>query len=366
MKKSIKASITLFLVCLWFSSAKAQVTIDVQHNNFRLSDELKEYVLQIPSNYWNLSDIKIKNKNHIVKYKDLVPIYLTAVENNERTYYYENSKGIEIAGIENPQYKISYNEKEVWLPYPFKLGDKVSGTFYGEGHYCDKLYVREFGHYQTNADTIGTLITPNGDSIPNVLRIHSIRLKNIVSYPIDSLCKTCQITEDSINKYININANVLKEECYRWYKSGYRYPILISKVFSNMNGKNIYDKILYYYPPTEQSYLSLDDENNIIRNKEPNNNLNSSESDINGTLNYKFSYNQEERMISILFSNNSTTKVLITLADNSGIVYQSKQCNIQSGKLDEIKISYAGLHRGEYVLNIHSANNAYVEKFKVK
>ena len=59
MKKSIKASITLFLVCLWFSSAKAQVTIDVQHNNFRLSDELKEYVLQIPSNYWNLSDIKI-------------------------------------------------------------------------------------------------------------------------------------------------------------------------------------------------------------------------------------------------------------------------------------------------------------------
>lgn len=366
MKKNIMTSNMLLFVCLWLSSAKAQVTIDVQHNNFRLGDELKEYVLENPNNYWNLSDVKIKKKNHIVKHTDFIPKYLTAVENNERTYYNENCNGLEIAGIENPQYKVFYSEKEMWLPYPFKLGDKVSGIFYGDGHYCDKLYVREYGQYQTVADSIGTLILPSGDSIPNVLCIHSIKYKNIVSYPIDTLCNTFQITKDSVYKYININANVLKEECYRWYKSGYRYPIIISKVFSNMNGKNIYDKITYYYPPEEQRYLSLDDENNKIRNKNLNNILNPSGTDTNGALNYKFSCNQEQKMISILFNNSSTAKVSITLADNSGIVYQSRQCNIQSGKLDEINISYAGLNQGEYILNIHSVNNTYVEKFKVK
>lgn len=230
----------VFFLCAWCYHSSAQFVIDSRHQQLRIGDELREQKLEFQNDIWNLENSHVINHQHSVEYMDFLLGKITSLENGSRTYYEQNDSGILLSGYEDPQVIVNYTLKEKWLPFPFTLNDQVDGYFSGTGTYCDKLFFREFGTYQTTAEKVSSLILPNGKNIQKVLCVHTVRYKSIISTPIDTLHKMIPIfTKDSIQNYMNTDRNITKEEELRLYSIGSRYPVVVSKVsYNKKTGKN--------------------------------------------------------------------------------------------------------------------------------
>ena len=212
---------------------------------------------------WSLEDAEISNKLYNTEYSTKTDT-LIMLERGNRTYYHHENGLVSIIGSENALELISYDMPETWLKYPMQLGDSISGYFNGTGKYCDHLFMRRFGTYHTNADAVGTLVLPEGDILRNVIRLHTERYVGTTVAPIDTIKKNLPVfTVDSIVTYLNPDTAKIREDIYRWYAEGYRYPVLEATTLSF--GNTSLSQEIYYFPPEMQKQLGLDEENKQIR-----------------------------------------------------------------------------------------------------
>ena len=98
------------------------------------------------------------------------------------------------------------------LKYPLSYGDSVSAPFLGYGIYCGDHPFKETGLSTVIADANGSIVIDD-DTIPDVLRIHSLK-----SY---SICMGIDST-----LLDNARQKQVVEERYDWYAHGYRYLFL--------------------------------------------------------------------------------------------------------------------------------------------
>ncbi|MBR0166921.1 MAG: hypothetical protein IJQ13_08605 [Prevotella sp.] len=212
---------------------------------------------------WSLENAEISGKAFNQEYtteKDT----LMLLERGNRTYYLQKAGQICIIGSENAQELIGYDMPETWLKFPIQLGDSISGYFNGTGKYCDRLFMRRFGTYLTKADAVGCIVLPGGDSLSNVLRLHTERYVSNIYAPIDTMKRQIPaFTTDSIIRYMTADTMLIREDIYRWYAEGYRYPVLEAKIVSQ-NEENHSEEI-FYYAPEIQEQLVLDEENRNTR-----------------------------------------------------------------------------------------------------
>ena len=358
------------ILCLCSLCVNAQTIIDYPHQKYRIGDEVVGKQLVNRSSIWDLEGTKVINDHHSVSYFDFEPEIITCIENDGRIYYEQNESGISIAGYENPLSKVDFTLKEKWLPFPFSVGNHTSGYFCGKGKYCDKLFIREFGTYNTQADSVGTVILPNGDSIPNVLCVHSIRLKSFVSAPIDTLNKVIpEFTEDSIRVYLSKNSYMVKDEEYRLYAVGTRYPIVSKKIEKDYSSGKIISECLYYYSPEEQaSTLPLDEANYVSRVLERNSYDSESEQKSDGHTKMKavkVQYNSDSKQLFILHGINSNMSKKIILADGNGIVYDIESF-ITGTEADSIKIDCSRMPSGKYIIYYEVDKQKHAEKFMIE
>lgn len=93
------------------------------------------------------------------------------------------------------------------------------------------MFMRCFGAYMTKADSVGKLILPKGDTLRSVMRLHTERYVSAVYADKDTLRKKVPtFTVDSIVRHMAADSLMVREDLYRWYAAGYRYPILEAKV----------------------------------------------------------------------------------------------------------------------------------------
>lgn len=354
--------LTLLLSCILAHYTYAQFAVDKIHQQMRIGDEITVCQLKFQKNIWNLSDVQVINKDHNVCFLDILPEHITKISGGQRTYYEQNSDGIMILGYEDPLSKVNYNLKEKWLLFPMTIRQQTEGYFNGEGIYCDKLFMREFGYYKTEADTLGTIVVNDEDSINNVLRIHTTRYKSRIFTPIDTIHHNIpEFTIDSISNFLANDDSKLKEEIYRYFAPGYRYPILLSYQLTDTKN-NVISQNLYYFPAENQTFLPLDEENAIIRecgNLNSANELKASNSDIN----YIFHYDTQGKNVQLNLTAKKELTINLAIADRAGIIYKKRNMLLQSGENTDINISVDDLRPGEYILNISSDENIYIEKF---
>ena len=358
------------ILCLCSLCVNAQTIIDYPHQKYRIGDEVVGKQLVNRSSIWDLEGTKVINDHHSVSYFDFEPEIITCIENDGRIYYEQNESGISIAGYENPLSKVDFTLKEKWLPFPFSVGNHTSGYFCGKGKYCDKLFIREFGTYNTQADSVGTVILPNGDCIRNVLCVHSIRFKSFISAPIDTLNKVIpEFTEDSILVYLSKNSYMVKDEEYRLYAAGTRYPIVYKKVEKDYSSGEILSECLYYYAPEEQaSTLPLDEANYVSRVLERNSYDSESEQKSDGHTKMKavkVQYNSDSKQLFILHGINSNMSKKIILADSNGIVYDIESF-ITGTEADSIKIDCSRMPSGKYIIYYEVDKQKHAEKFMIE
>lgn len=367
--KKIALSIISFAFCL--TSSGQQISQSTNHNRGGDILEKKQVVfegfgLNGANSVWSLEEADISKKTYQTEYTTEHDTIMM-LERGNRTYYIMESDAVRIIGLENAQEIISYDMPETWLKFPMYKGDSISGYFNGTGKYCDHLFLRRFGTYQTKADAVGKLVLPCGDTLRNVIRLHTERYVGTIATPIDTIKRQIPVfTVDSIINHLANDTAKIREDIYRWYAEGYRYPVLESKVVSSRNEK--LSEEMFYCPPEMQEQLAFDDENKQIRSRlsvdDGNSSTKATEEHDNGSpqFYYQYSKNEEGQSITINYTTTSHVKVSALLTNNQGVVYR------QASKVDgtPITLSYGGLPRGQYILYINASGEQYAEKFKVR
>lgn len=322
---------------------------------------------------WDYCNIKTNDRDYVIEYtldgdRDGV---ITEIINNTRYYYNQDSVSIRNIGYENNNIIAEYDRTETILPFPLEYGKKVSGVFHGSCMYCENLMIRQFGAYDIEVDGKGTLLLPDGKTLNNVYRVHSVKETCQIAYDdvhtkrelLELIDSIHPFTADSITAFIsNPNNHTKHSETYKWYAEGYRYPIIEAAVY----GKGIDGSTkatAYYCAPDEQEKL-YDKENEEIRTNRIKQQADNQEH-INSQQSNGYDNNNPYSIVvngtSITISSHTDSDFSATLSDSAGITYKSAR-----GKANGIlNIDCSGLRHGEYVIHVEIDGNIFSNKIKV-
>lgn len=345
--------------------------ISFAHNMYRGGDVLiKKMVSPVDpgstgnKKVWSLEDVTIEQKKYKQAFKDNPDDIhsIKSTESGNRNYYQLRHDTLYSQAFENNQTKITFDHPEIELLFPFSFGDSIQGVYHGTGTYCDKLRLRVYGQYSMKADAYGTLVTPEGDSIRNVLRVHKKRKGIMELFPRDTILSSfSEFGTDSIVEKVYSEDKIIVEDEYRWYVTGYRYPVLEENIIT-MYGQHITSAL--YTPLSQQETLPLDDDNLQIRNAghfhdETDERMGQG----NVPIRYDYDVNTASHTVHFSYDLSRPAEVTFILSDQQGIVYRKLSKKQPAGSGFTADIDYGGLRKGLYVIYIKVDEEQFVEKF---
>lgn len=315
---------------------------------------------------WSLKGIEADKKEYRSRFLEKEGTII-GMEPCSRMTYEQTKDGLKVTATEDNLTRIRYDMPEEWLRFPMKQGDSISGYFHGIGLYCGELFMRRFGTYQTKADSTGKLILPNGETLNGIMRLHTERYVSAVYGDKDTLRKGVPTyTVDSIIKRMAVDTLMLREDYYRWFAAGYRYPILEAKVIT-FKEKPI-EELLFYCLPEEQEFLASNDVNKEVREAAARSEEESQAGDetkTRGEDGFSYEISQNDYSVTIRYQADHYEKITALLTNNQGIVYQRLEKTGLAGS-GQIEFNTSGLRRGQYIIYLNVDGMGYAEKFSVK
>ncbi len=282
----------------------------------------------------------------------------------DRTMYYYRVSGDSVLtdGFENNQSDMHYDRREVSLLFPIRSGSLYAGEFHGEGRYCDRWYHEMSGSYRTAADATGSLIMPEGDTIPGVVRLRTWR-------EVDSRYYRAAVggrggMTDSLRFY---------QDERRWYAPGYRYPLLMTSTMIGADGKAVRSHRAYYSSVAMGCAVDNDPENEDLRQllagtDRRGETFGEDSGDGVGLppeiLDCTFSQNRGDGKVSVTFSSAEAVDVEIVLSDAMGIVYATERRTAYPGEPQTVTFDYGRLPQtANYGLSVIAGTERHSEKF---
>lgn len=358
-----KMKLTALVILLSFSLKISGQQINQPSNHYRNGDMLEKrqvkvegFDLNSKNGVWSLEDAEISKKTYITEYTADADTMMM-LERGNRTYFHQENGLVSIIGSENPQELISFDMPETWLKFPMQKGDSIIGYFNGTGKYCDHLFMRRFGTYMTMADAVGKLVLPEGDTLRNVIRLHTERYVGTIVTPIDTIKTVVPVfTVDSIVTHLIPDTARVREDVYRWYAEGYRYPVLEATTLHV--GSTALSKEVFYFAPEIQEQLALDEENKRIRKQIADQQASCNQGD--NTSNSA----QQPIFINDVTVNGQTAVAIFELTEDadvkglvctiSGMVLRQQSQHFEAGTNCQMDIDCNSLRKGEYVLYLNA------------
>lgn len=259
--------------------------LDINGNMPRNGDILKKYYLKYFKNektgtdiIWDFSNIEPQKKyiTSIYKYKN--DTCFINIENNNLKYYQLKNNRLYQYRLSAPGKVIKFPMEEMTLQFPFKYGSVFSGYFFSEGSLDLFRYIKNAGKADIAIIASGKMITPDGDSLRNVLLLKELRKSSINIAPdfrnsFKNTKDTTLLTNSYIDNGLICDSIINVAEHYYWYANGYRYPIIETRKVTSFYYGSAVDSIseAYYIPVSDQIYeLSYDAYNDSIRKTEEN------------------------------------------------------------------------------------------------
>ena len=220
---------------------------------------------------WDFSDLHEMDGKLKVEY--LLPSDTTdtlmAIARRTRRYTLLRGDTLLSPGTENNQWLIQYTKPETLLRFPFTYGDSLSAPFHGTSQYCERTYAQVYGLSSVKADASGVMVTPGGDTLRHVLRIHVLRTEGTQPLPVYTrpamealLDSLPSFTADSVYARLQRgNETRTTDACY-FYAEGYRYPVL-TVTATDHGGTSSTEA--FYLSPREQETLAYDPVNERLR-----------------------------------------------------------------------------------------------------
>lgn len=257
----------------------AQPVVTKSKNGMRSGDRLVKQQVEFkvsgqsgPNMFWDFSKQQAFNDHYELEHFGNEDSLMVVQEDKTLYTYILSGDSLWLSGFQDRTTRIDNQQPELQLVYPMRYGDKHISYFHGNGDYGNYLFLTSVGKTNVEADAYGAMLLPEGDTLPNVLRIHKVKdiYERMVPYPFIQRYDTIY-SADSIDFHLFTDTLLLQVETYRWYADGYRYPVF--ETVSNriiIRGKPMeHSHGAFYYKPLDQYYdLDNDPENQTIREEE--------------------------------------------------------------------------------------------------
>ncbi len=373
MIRNYQYIITLSLAFIMAGTLSAQ-TLTPAANAPRNGDVLKkqqtEYVNTSgggEGRVWDMSGIEVVNPRHKARIlakrdsADTVADTVMTMESRMRRYTLLRGDSLLTTGTENALSLVRYQQPELSLRFPVSYGDSTASVFYGTAAWCERAYNRIYGESRVKADATGTLITPDGDTLRHVLRIHTHRTTGARLLPvgtepdmralIDSLPP---FTADSARICLAIDTArrmVTEEDICQFYATGYRYPVFETRRTVDAQG-GVTEEALYH--PADEQALLADEENERLRHgilyangggkgnngggkDTPPSPLSRCDVTVNGS------------MVTVTYDLTEDASVTGIVSTVSGMLLRQHSQHSAAGTGCQLQIDCTGLRRGQYV-----------------
>lgn len=355
IKITMKRIVLIGIITLFVMIANAQIILQVATNAPLNKDKLAKKQINIPNitqnkMYRNLRKMEVLDKKYIVRYhvkNDSVPDRLTCIENGTQYHYNLRKDSILIGGYQNRMTRMEYDLPELYFRLPMALGDSLTGYYHGRGIYGDKLALRNYGWYKTKAESLENLLLPEGDTLSNVLRIHTERLISSKYYPIEYMDSLISFTEDSVQHNLKSDTAIIRASIDRWYAIGYRYPILESRRIVNSTNEPLLSQTLFFSPKEQQDQLGGDIDNEKLRKEII------EKDDKQKQIGFSYQvFMDYDDVVLLEYQAERELRLFYGLYSIDGLkVYQKQERMVQPGHYSE-QINISGVKPGIYALNI--------------
>lgn len=195
--------------------------INMPYRNILTSDTLVK---------WNFAVIKLSDKETETIYNEIDSNIVVENENRETRMFYIDSENQSLLrhyrGGMDIKYLIAENIK-----YPILCGSSKYNKFFGEGQIGSASYIKTAGFTSVSADRVGDLITPDEDTIKNVMRVKYHRsgithIDNGFSRSFGLTRDSALFSKDSISHWLAKDSITHTIDKLQWYARGYRYPVV--------------------------------------------------------------------------------------------------------------------------------------------
>ncbi|MBQ9077157.1 MAG: T9SS type A sorting domain-containing protein [Muribaculaceae bacterium] len=268
--------LTIICAAVIITVSAASVTKNL--NSFRDGDILEMDIIGIPkilrndSGVYDFSGCEMTGRS-VRKIKTYNDSFISVYENGSVDILDCRGDSVNVYGYRSPGINIGYILPEAIIRYPFNYGDEISGYFFSEGVEGVSGYLRHCGRYGIRANERGCLITPEGDTIPEVLMTTYTRCGATVadtdfSRSFRRQADSSMVSADSIGYHLLTDSITHRIVRQCWYANGYRYPIIdiTYNLIYHYGIQSDSSSVALYYSPVSQQYdLSDDPENERIR-----------------------------------------------------------------------------------------------------
>lgn len=382
--------IIMFLAFVYALSLHAQ-------NEYRIKDNLHTQQVSYMSFeqlkgqglVWNMNDYKVLNADYSVKFvANRDPFFhapLSRLEAGTNYRYDIHDNTMFLKGFKNKTTRIKYDIPIATMRLPLAYSDELQGVYSGKGEDIMEHCVRIFGNYHTKICGKGTLVTLDGDTLPNTLLLHSLRT---ISSTFSSLQEQLSrygtldsipsLSPDSMSEIVKNDSDKLIMDTYSWFAPGYRYAVLETvKIYQALPPNAPILQTAFYNAIDDQANL-LDDEENaairkaILKNDSPY--LYASERMgqagtsiiyLNDNIRARISRNGSGMRLSIDYKAESNDKFSVSLYNLSGMQLFAKDMGNKKKGFYNDNFVINSISKGVYVLTVFVNGTPYSKEISL-
>lgn len=242
--------------------------------------------------------------------------------------------------------EVSYAGGMLAKRFPLHYGDSIARPFVGRGKYCGKYDITQEGTSVVKADARGSILLPGGLSLPNVLRVHSLR--------------SMRIGLSGIQPRDGSDPKLAIEDRYEWFANGSLYPVFTSTTSTVYSGGRqvsslteayccLTDSVLAHAKASQKGASDEDDGSNQAKESCP---MTQQILTMNG------------QTLSLDFTMATQATVEFAITDTYGIMYHQRSGKYESGE-HTVRFDCGGYRPGNYILYINVSGIVLSEKFHI-
>ena len=298
---------------------------------------------------WDFSDAELTGTDEMEFVFDTVSTCIMSICRDGIDRYSQNEHGIYLLSHDTRLRGLNYATPVPYAAFPMNYGDTLSCIVEAEGRYCQTLDIHTQGNRFVEADGLGTIVLPGGDTLKHVLRIHS---QNVAAIEMLEPADTMPDRERNIKQEIS--------DTYSWYARGFRYPVYETRSVA------CYDDLIMVSCRQEAiscgtySQLSITDEvNDSIRNLKP-----IGEQGINGNsiIDYSVQYAGNEVIVDFTLTEEANVNAI--LCNAMGMVFRRFSSFYSEGE-HSFSLDCSGMTHDTYILYINVNGTVFSEKVHV-
>jgi hypothetical protein len=305
---------------------------------------------------WNFGTLQSVNDEYTLTYSepylirdsiyilgmDTIPVselsddYLFTGTEHYTMYYYRFSDScLWTLGHENAATVLQYEPPLLTGVFPMNYKDSRTAAYGSRGRYSGSIPFETAGKMQIEADAVGMMVLPSGDTLKQVMRTQSLQTfsEHLLTETGDS-----------------VTVNTLMET-YRWYSRGYRYPIFetVRNVVSRDSTETQRFETAFFYPPQEHYYLEEDTENLSVLDSLANI---AADLDPWAGLNYNIFPNPVKTFLELELYLPKTANIHIQLRSNMGLIILDEQKGLYSTGFCHFQFNLSAVPIGNYILDV--------------